>query len=101
MDKEQIEQAETTSTEKLELVENPNEKIFTLSDNRMCKVIALKGKAMRIASRQSEGDGGTASFAMAAQGTFIEGVGVTVEDLDELPLKDTSKIMEAFGELNF
>lgn len=78
-----------------------NEKTITLSDGRSCKVIALKGKDMRMASRVSSDDPSKATYAMAAQGTYIDGAGIVLEDLDEMPMKDVSKILEAFGELNF
>ena len=77
-----------------------SEKEITLSDGRSCKVVALKGRDMRLASRASSDDPSKATYAMAAQGTYIDGW-IVLEDLDEMPMKDVTKILEAFGELNF
>ena len=78
-----------------------NEKTITLSDGRECRVVALKGRDMRMASRASADDPSMATYAMAAQGTLINGAGIVLEDLDEMPMKDVTKILEVFGELNF
>ena len=78
-----------------------SEKEIILSDGRSCKVVALKGRDMRFASRASADDPSKATYAMAAQGTYIDGTGIVLEDLDEMPMKDVTKILEAFGELNF
>lgn len=66
-----------------------------LSDDRVARVAAVKGKHIRLARRMQMEAGHDFLFALIAQATTIDGTGIVPEELDELPARDIARLQAA------
>ncbi|BAK75384.1 hypothetical protein NH8B_0549 [Pseudogulbenkiania sp. NH8B] len=68
---------------------------FKLSADRVARQIPVKGKHIRLARKMQIEAGHDYVFALIAQVTTIDGVGIVPEDLDEMPGKDIARLQSA------
>jgi hypothetical protein len=76
-------------------------KFVLLSNGNVATIREGKGKDVERASMESEGDKTKYLSSMMAATTKINGRGITMYDLADLPMKDYFNIQVAFSELNF
>lgn len=81
--------------------ENPNEKVITLSDGRVCVIRKGKGKDAVEAMKVAGTDSSNFIFALMSRVTTIDGNPIVMEDLEELPLPDVMHMQEVFSQINF
>lgn len=66
-----------------------------LSGDRVARVVPVKGKHIRLARKMQLEAGHDYLFALIAQITTIDGVGIVPEDLDDMPGRDIARLQTA------
>lgn len=105
--KEKVEGAETNTAGKLAeganaLFELPlkkpqEEQTITLPSGKVAVIGIFKGKHIREATRNADGETDKMIFALIAMTTTIDGKKIVWEDLDEMDGRDVLKLQGAFS----
>lgn len=74
---------------------------FKISDGRLVIIRAGKGRDSVMAMRVSAGVGEKYVGALMAQLCTVAGKKITMEDMEDLPLRDYTAIQTQFAEINF
>lgn len=87
---------------KMEEIKNPIQgtQTATLPSGKVAVVSDFKGKHIRQATEQADGNAGKMIFALIAITTTIDGKKIVMEDLDEMPGRDVLKLQAMFS-VNF
>jgi hypothetical protein len=72
----------------------------TLPSGKVAEVLDFKGKHIRQATEIADGNSGKMIFALIALVTTIDGRGITMEEIDEMPGRDVLKLQTMFS-VNF
>lgn len=88
---------EQKSPEVIQALPNGTREII-LPSGAKATIEPFKGKHVRVAQLMADKDTSKYMYAIIAQIVKIDGQGITMEDLDDMPGADTLSLMGEFGE---